>query len=194
MSPHHRVVAFTTVLCESILLLCWRAETLEVQLLSLTCVQSPLLHGPSPVTPHQSLEELHFLGGPSLLHPLADATGLPPHSSPYPSCPPLQSLDCSMRACQLERGTSCLTRPCAQSLQAAVSSGHAAGSRSCSGQRTPDSLSRGSPKSSLQVSDTERAPDVLVLWEVHLCGKYSVGSLIGVWGQVGSAGLGVSHQ
>lgn len=33
---------------------------------------------PSYLTPRQSLEELHFWGGPSLLHPLADAAGLPP--------------------------------------------------------------------------------------------------------------------
>lgn len=100
-----------------------------------------------------------------------------------------------MRACQLERGTSCLTRPCAQSLQAAVSSGHAAGSRGCWGQRPPESLSKGLPKPGLQASDTERDPDaLLILWEVHLCGRHIVSSLVGDWGQVGSAGSGDSHQ
>lgn len=169
------------VLCESVLLLYWRAETLEVRPLSLPCVV------PSPSWPFPShtsyltspLRNTTFGKDPcSSTHeqmPLAF-----PHSSPCPSCPPLQSLDCSMRTCQLERGTSCLTRPCTQSLQAAVSSGHAAGSRSCWGQRPPESLSRGSPESSLQASNTERAPDVLILWEDNLCERHSVSSLVGV--------------
>lgn len=41
---------------------------------------------------------------------------------------------------------------------------------------------------------TKRAPDVLILWKAHLCGRRSVSDLAGVCGQVGSAGLCVSHQ
>lgn len=84
---------------------------------------------------------------------------------------------------------------CTESLQAAVSSGHAAGSRGCWGQRPPESLSKGLPKPGLQASDTERDPDALfILWEVHSCGRHIVSSLVGDWGQVGSAGSGDSHQ
>lgn len=78
--PHHGVVAFVAdSVGESVLLLYGGAKTLEVQPLTLPRARSSLLHGPPQVvlTPHQT-EGLYFRGGPSLLHPLADATGLPP--------------------------------------------------------------------------------------------------------------------
>lgn len=131
----HSGLLIIAVLCESVLLLYWRAETLEVRPLSLACVV------PSPSWPFAShtsyltspLRSSTFGKDPSSSTYEQKPPAFP-RSSPCPSCPPLQSLDCSMRACQLERGTSCLTRPCAQSLQAAVSSGHAAGSRSPSAE------------------------------------------------------------
>lgn len=82
------------VLCESVLLLYWRAETLEVRPLSfppytlLSFMDLPRSH----LTPYQSLEEFHVWGAPSLLHPLADATGLPLIAAPAPAVHPHKAL------------------------------------------------------------------------------------------------------
>lgn len=45
----------------------------------------------SHLTPQQFLEELHFWGTPLLLHPLADATGLPPIAAPGPAVHPYKA-------------------------------------------------------------------------------------------------------
>lgn len=45
----------------------------------------------SHLTPPQSLEVLHVLGGPSLLHPLADVIGFPPIAPPAPAVHPYKA-------------------------------------------------------------------------------------------------------